>query len=187
MREYGIMDQTIMHCIFVGPPGVGKSSLLKRLLGMKLDLNRTSTQVAEKSVMIRNISKSAAQVSGIDWQKIEDPISQASGLIGQLSRKQVKVSEVGDQASEQMKNSIMLASKVGDQISKQMQSPTAQVSEQMQSPTTQVSGQIPNSEQTMSIIPDSEVSRDSKFSKTIEFLRHVLKEKGVSGLQHAAC
>ena len=50
MREYGNMGQTIMHCIFVGPAGVGKTSLLKRLLHMKLDPNRTSTQAVEKSV-----------------------------------------------------------------------------------------------------------------------------------------
>ena len=50
MCEYGKMDQTILHCIFVGPPGVGKSSLLKCLLRTKLDPIRTSTQVAEKSV-----------------------------------------------------------------------------------------------------------------------------------------
>ena len=85
MRESGSMDQTIMHCIFVGPAGVGKSSLLKRLLRMKLDPKRTSTQIAEKSVqveVIRDVSITTAQVSGLDWQKIEDLNSQASGLIG---------------------------------------------------------------------------------------------------------
>ena len=90
MRESGAMDQTIMHCIFVGPAGVGKSSLLKRLLRMKLDPKRTSTQIAEKSVqveVIRDVSITTAQVSGLEWQKIEDLDSQASGLIGQLSTK----------------------------------------------------------------------------------------------------
>ena len=40
MEEHGTMDQTIMHCIFVGPAGVGKSSLLKRLLHQKLNPER---------------------------------------------------------------------------------------------------------------------------------------------------
>ena len=90
MRESGAMEQIIMHCIFVGPAGVGKSSLLRRLLRMKLDPKRCSTQAAEKSVQveIKNISKTTAKVSGLDWQKIDDPISQASGLIGQLSTNQ---------------------------------------------------------------------------------------------------
>ena len=93
MREYGKMDQTIMHCIFVGPPGVGKSSLLKRLLRMKLDQTRTSTQVAEKSVqvdIVRNVSTAVAQVSGFNWQIMDDPITQAAGLIGQLSKEPAK-------------------------------------------------------------------------------------------------
>ena len=166
MREYGKMDQTIMHCIFVGPPGVGKSSLLKRLLRMKLDPNRTSTRVAEKSVMIRNVSIIAGQVSGIDWQKIEDPISQASGLIGQLSSKQVNVSKEGDWVSEQMEN----PSTQGSGLSKQTdQVPNVEVSR--------------FSEKTTAKTPDSKLSHDSQFSKTIGFLRHVLKKKGVSRLQ----
>ena len=159
MQEYGKMEQTIMHCIFVGPPGVGKSSLLKRLLGMKLDLNRTSTQVAEKSVMIRNVSKTAAQVSGIDWQKIEDPISQASGLIGQLFSKQVEVSEVEDQASEQMQNQITQGSELSEST-----------------------GKVSFSEQIPSQTPDSKLSQRSQFKKTIDFIWHVLKTKGVSAL-----
>ena len=52
MRESEKTDQTIMHCIFVGPAGVGKSTLLKRLLCMKLDPTRTSTLLAEKSVQV---------------------------------------------------------------------------------------------------------------------------------------
>ena len=109
MRESGKMDHTIMHCIFVGPPGVGKSSLLKRLLRMKLDPNRTSTQVVEKSVkveIIRDVSTAVAQVSGLDWKIMEDPISQASELIGQLSTKPVKISKVGDQVSKEAEGAI---------------------------------------------------------------------------------
>ena len=91
MRTSGTMDQIIMHCIFVGPAGVGKSSLMKRLLHMKLDSKRTSTQAAEKSVhieVIRDVSTTAAQSLGLRWQKLEDSISQASGLIGQFSAEQ---------------------------------------------------------------------------------------------------
>ena len=116
MRESGKMDQTIMHCIFVGPPGVGKSSLLKRLLHMKLDPIRTSTQVVEKSVrveIIRDVSTTVAQVSGIDWLIMKDPISQASGLIGP-----VKISKVGDQEIE---GTITQASgKIGEVSAKQI-------------------------------------------------------------------
>ena len=138
MRESGAMDQTIMHCIFVGPAGVGKSSLLKRLLRMKLDPKRISTQIAEKSVqveVIRDVSITTAQVSGLDWQKIEDLDSQASGLIGQLSTKH-------EQAMKKV-------------------SPKPATSESL----------------------DSEPLERSQFSKTIDYFRKVLKEKGVSGLR----
>ena len=134
MRESGSMDHTIMHCIFVGPAGVGKSSLLKRLLRMKLDPKRTSTQIAEQSVrleIIRNVSTTAAQVSGLDWQNMQDLNSQACGLLGQISTKQKKAM----------------------------------------------------SKHTTSKSPDSEPFQHSQFTKTIDFFRKVLKEKGVSGLQ----
>ena len=71
MRGYGQMDQTVMHCIFVGPAGVGKSSLMNRLLHKKLHPKRTSTQVAEKTVqvkIVRDVSVVVAQVSGLQWQ-----------------------------------------------------------------------------------------------------------------------
>ena len=97
IRESGRTDQTIMHCIFVGPAGVGKSTLLKRLLRMKLDQTRTSTLLAEKSVQvgIRDVSTSVAQVSDFDWQIIEDPMTQASELIEQLSTQSKQVSTKG--------------------------------------------------------------------------------------------
>ena len=63
IHEHGEMDQTIMHCIFLGAAGVGKSSLMKRLLRLKLDANRTSTQIAEKSmrVEVRDMKTGVAQ------------------------------------------------------------------------------------------------------------------------------
>ena len=84
------MDQTIMHCIFLGAAGVGKSSLMKRLLRQRLDPNRTSTQIAEKSVRVevRDVRTCVAQVSGLDWQVTEDPSDQACGLMGQMFAKQ---------------------------------------------------------------------------------------------------
>ena len=91
MRDYGEMSQTIMHCIFVGPAGVGKSSLMKRLLRLKLDERRTSTQVLEKSIhveIIRNVKTTAAQVLGLDWKIIDNPLKEASGLIEQLCKQQ---------------------------------------------------------------------------------------------------
>lgn len=65
MREQGTLDQTIMHCIFVGSPGVGKSSLLKHLLRIpvKLGPKRTSTQALENPVqveIIRDVSTTSA-------------------------------------------------------------------------------------------------------------------------------
>lgn len=93
MHRSGTIDQTIMHCCT--PAGVGKSSLLKRLLNMKLDQTRTSTQTAERSVKveIRDVSTKVAQVSDFDWKIIEDLTIQASGLIGRLSILQEKSSK----------------------------------------------------------------------------------------------
>ena len=95
IRKHGEMDQTIMHCVFLGAAGVGKSSLMKRLLRLKFDANRTSTQIAEKSmrVEVRDVKTGVAQVSGLDWQIIEDPSTQACGLLGQMFMKQKKESK----------------------------------------------------------------------------------------------
>ena len=95
IQEHGEMEQTIMHCIFLGAAGVGKSSLMKQLLRMNLDLKRTSTQIAEKSVRVevRDVATTVAQVSGLDWQVIENPSAQACGLMGQMFTKQETESE----------------------------------------------------------------------------------------------
>ena len=111
IREHGEMDQTIMHCIFLGAAGVGKSSLMKRLLGLKLDPIRTSTQVAEKSVRVevRDVERAVAQVSGLHWQIIEDPSTQACELMDQMFTKRggkskeehkLSVGETSTQAAE---------------------------------------------------------------------------------------
>ena len=60
-----------MHCVFLGAAGVGKSCLMKRLLGKKVDItHRTSTQIAEKSVRV--VSTAVAKVSDLTWKKIDD-------------------------------------------------------------------------------------------------------------------
>ena len=196
MRQSGTMDQTIMHCIFVGPAGVGKSSLLKRLLRMKLNQIRTSTQAAERSVqveIIRDVSTTVAQVSDFDWKIIEDPKTQASGLIGQLSRKQkmkrknsisrksrlmrqLSTKRIDDsivqQASAQQENVFQGNDSVGsnkkEQVSKQIRSDSPEI----YSP-----AEGGNS---------SELSTDSQthqYNMSMDFFRKVLKEKGVSGLK----
>ena len=202
MRESGTMDQTIMHCIFVGPAGVGKSSLLKRLLRKKLVSKRTSTQAAEKSVqveIIRDVTTTTAQVSGFDWKEIENPISQASLLIGQLS------TNIGDPASS---GQLTLKPK------KQIQDPltwspepsfTIQEVVKEYHPTThdqkreipEQKGQVLVSKEQSSESPQvhspAEVtissesitskSSHSNFNMSLDFFRHVLKEEGVSGLK----
>ena len=182
MRESGATNQTIMHCIFVGPAGVGKSSLMKRLLHMKLDLKRTSTQVAEKSVrveIIRDVSTTTAQVFGLDWQKIEDPISQASGLIGHLSTTQEKCKE---------NPSTLASGQYGRMPPKQEKA--------VEENRSVVVGQSPKVFEQTEHISEAEVSKQSlgseplnysysQYNKAIDFFRQVLKEKGVSGLhQH---
>ena len=179
MRESGKMDHTIMHCIFVGPPGVGKSSLLKRLLRMKLDPNRTSTQVVEKSVkveIIRDVSTAVAQVSGLDWKIMEDPISQASELIGQLSTKPVKISKVGDQVSKEVEGAI---------TTKQIKEDTGgTVGNSTKWVCRQLASQVPKSKVSKHTTSKrSELSQQYQFHRIIDFLWHVLKEKGVSGLE----
>ena len=78
------MSQTIMHCIFLGTAGVGKSTLMKRLLGEKVKVDfthRTSTQIVEKSVRV--VSTAVAEVSDLTWKKIDDT-AVACGLMGQM-------------------------------------------------------------------------------------------------------
>ena len=128
------MDQTIMHCIFLGAAGVGKSSLMKRLLRLKLDPNRTSTQIAEKSmqVEVRDVKRGVAQVSGLDWQIIEDPSKQACGLLGQMFMKQEKeskeehqltVGKTNTQAPDQreVKKTLKKASELNGRMSTKME------------------------------------------------------------------
>jgi len=179
MRESGTMDQTIMHCIFVGPAGVGKSSLLKRLLRMKLDPKRTSTQAIEKSIrveVIRNVSRTAARMSGLDWKRIDDLKTQASGLIGQLSLQNEEHSIASGPnkhlSTKQEKAKQEEKSTVEEDSGKLVYEQTGNISEANAL-----------SENTVLQSDESKTLTDLKFSETINFFRHALKEKGVSELK----
>ena len=71
IQKRGQKEQTIIHCIFLGAAGAGKSCLLKRLLGEEVVLkNRTSTQIAEKSVRV--VTTAVAEALDLNWQKLDD-------------------------------------------------------------------------------------------------------------------
>ena len=190
IRESGATDQTIMHCIFVGPAGVGKSTLLKRLLRMKLDQTRTSTPAAEASLrvdFVKKMSTSVAWASSFDWKIIEDPMTQASALIVQLSEKseKVKVSTKDNHSTEK-----------AEQASKPEKSlPDSPPEKQDDSQNTISSAEMPTASQTITSPPEapkmvqvtnslagpkSPDSKASQLSRTINFFRRVLKERGVS-------
>ena len=170
MHRSGAMDQTIMHCIFVGPAGVGKSSLLKRLLQMKLNQTRTSTQTAERSVKveIRDVSTKVAQVSDFDWKMIEDPKMQASGLIGQLSRKCKKEDSILQQLAVQQEKVFKRTDSMWDDNFDEIE---------------QVSKQIPSDSPQIHSSELRTHSQTHQFKMSMDFFRHVLREKGVSGLK----
>ena len=91
-----------MHCIFLGAAGVGKSCLMKRLLGEKVDItHRTSTQIAEKSVRV--VSTAVAKVSDLTWKKIDDN-AVACGLMGQMSKEHEMKSKEASQTKHTQKN-----------------------------------------------------------------------------------
>ena len=82
IQEQGEMNQTIMHCMLLGAAGVGKSTLMKRLLGKEVNIeDRTSTQIAQKSVRV--VSTAVAKVSDLTWKEIDDT-AVACGIMGQM-------------------------------------------------------------------------------------------------------
>ena len=102
IQEQGETNQTIMHCIFLGAAGVGKSCLMKRLLGEKVDItHRTSTQIAEKSVSV--VSTAVAKVSDLTWNKIDDT-AVGCGLMGQMSKEHEMKSKEASQTKHTQKN-----------------------------------------------------------------------------------
>ena len=207
IHKYGEMDQTIMHCIFLGAAGVGKSSLMKRLLNMKLGPNRTSTTLAEKSVRVevRDVATTVAQVSGLDWQIMKDPGKQACGLMGQMLTKQEKESKEENKKEFKRENQSDIRKtkthepkgETGEHVFKQNgESPIKQgkVLKENYAAMSGLSTQIP--EQQESEFDDSQVtasptdvsehpkpnSQPFQFSR-MNFFRRVLNEEGISELK----
>ena len=181
------MNQTIMHCIFLGAAGVGKSSLMKRLLRLKLDPNRTSTQIAEKSmrVEVRDVKTGVAQVSGLDWQIIEDPSTQACGLLGQMFMKQKKKSKKEHQLTvrenqvpdqREVKKTIKQASELNEKMFTKIENQLKRDNSAVGEASELAPEQIDSSEHTTSN------SQSLQFSN-IDFFRGVLNKKGLPGLK----
>ena len=72
MREKGLLEKTIIQCVFVGPPRSGKSSLMKRIMGDRPSPFSPSTGVADKVVQVEIVrsSTAVASVSGSRWVKL---------------------------------------------------------------------------------------------------------------------
>ena len=84
MKKKGSVEQTAMHCVFLGLPRSGKSSLIKRLLGKRLSVS-TSTGIAENAVRVE-IRKSTAHVSGLQWYELEDLDDEAVLVMHNVSK-----------------------------------------------------------------------------------------------------
>ena len=84
MKEKGSLEQIAMHCIFMGMPRSGKTSLLRRLLSKHLS-SHASSGVAERVVHVE-IRKSTVHVSGLFWCELEDLGDEAMSLMHDVSR-----------------------------------------------------------------------------------------------------
>ena len=84
MKEKGSVEQIAMHCVFLGLPRSGKSSLIQRLLGKRPSVS-CSTGVAEKVVRVE-IRKTTAHVSGMLWSELEDLDDEAVLVMHNVSR-----------------------------------------------------------------------------------------------------
>ena len=84
MKEKGSVEQIAMHCVFLGLPRSGKSTLIRRLLGKRLSVS-SSTGVADTSIKVE-IRKSTAQVSGLLWCELEDLDDEAVLVMCNVSR-----------------------------------------------------------------------------------------------------
>jgi len=83
IKEKVSIDQTAIHCVFMGMPRSGKSSLMRRLLGKRLS-SCASTGVAERVVRVE-IRKSTVHVSGLLWCELEDLDDEATLLMCDVS------------------------------------------------------------------------------------------------------
>ena len=89
MREKGRVNLTSMHGVLFGLPGVGKSSLMMRLLG-KLAAITASTGIAETSPQVRiprgnrKMSDATIDVHSLNWQPVADTDDEAILLLRDL-------------------------------------------------------------------------------------------------------
>ena len=84
IKKQGSLDHTAIHCVFMGMPRSGKSSLMRRLLGKRLS-SCASTGVAERVVRVE-IRKSTVHVSGLLWCELEDLDDEATLLMYDASK-----------------------------------------------------------------------------------------------------
>ena len=71
MTETGKLTQTILQCVFIGPPRIGKSSLIRRLTG-KTPIHLSSTGAADKpiQVCIRKLAEGTLRISDHKWSEL---------------------------------------------------------------------------------------------------------------------
>ena len=84
MKEKGCLQQTAMHCIFMGLPRSGKTSLLRRLVNKRLS-SYASTGVAERAVHVE-LRRSTVHVSGLFWCELDDLGDEAMSLMHDVSK-----------------------------------------------------------------------------------------------------
>lgn len=178
MRDHGERHLTIMHCIFTGPAGVGKSSLMRRLLGKKFDPKHTSTGVAEKSVQVRKVSTSIAKRSDLKqpWKLMEDPSEQATALIGQMISHHAKEENHPTSDSEISSSPVEEMPPLSNEGISPILPPSE--SENATSPLSEA--------ENVSVSSDDQTfvsQTHSQFKTTIKFFQEALSKKGASGLQ----
>lgn len=82
IKEKVCLQQIAMHCVFMGMPCSGKTSLMYRLIGKRLS-SRISTGMAKKVVEIR---KSTVHMSRLLWCELEDLGDEAISLMHSVSK-----------------------------------------------------------------------------------------------------
>ena len=214
IQEEGKMDQTIMHCIFLGAAGVGKSCLMKRLLGETVVItDRTSTQIAEKSVRV--VSRTVAEISDSKWEKIDDTNKYACGLMEQMSTRSKEAKQQADHEqvnnSEEQNTNEQLSNQRGGSTpasgKEQKDACSAAKDANKRVPVSKQQESVPDNSQAPKSTDDSQAPKstdgqapnstdDSQASKSTErgsskrqqlpsigFLRNILENEGVSGVK----